>query len=106
MKKWIVRTLYLVMAGLMFECATLSEPIETLDFDFHKKYVYSGSFYIGNAVTHRFVFKGQSIYDWTEALEILNMYKGNFPPSPKEAYNNLIEYRKKSAPKQLLALSA
>lgn len=49
----------------------------------------------GIAFITRFVLQGNSIDDWTEAFEIVNAKKENYPDSPMEAYHKRVETRKK-----------
>ncbi len=52
-------------------------------------------FNYGNVLITRFVIQGNSIDDWTEAFEVINAMKINYPNTPKEYFNKTIERRKK-----------
>ena len=95
--------MFLCMAGIMDGCATLSGPREylrTRDMPMKEfsQYKYHKEFDFGNAYLTRFVYEGQSIEDWTEALEMFNTWKKNFPKSPEDAYKQQLEMRKKRCP--------
>lgn len=105
MKKFALRIMFLCMAGIMVGCATLSGPRESINFRMpkdsggkYRQHKYYKEFDFGNAYLTRFVYEGQSIEDWTEALEIFNTWKKNFPKSPEDAYKQQLEKRKKMCP--------
>jgi len=50
----------------------------------------------GTVIVTRFVLQGNSIDDWTEAFEVINAMKSNYPKTPKEFCDNMIEKRKKA----------
>jgi hypothetical protein len=50
----------------------------------------------GNVFVARFVLQGNTIDDWTEAFEVINAMKVNYPKTPKEFVDNMIENRKKA----------
>lgn len=105
MRKFAPRIMFLCVAGMMVGCATLSGPRENLNFSMPKdssgevrQHKYFKEFDFGNAYLMRFVFEGQSIDDWSEAMEVINTWKKNFPKSPEEAYKQVLEKRKKMCP--------
>ena len=50
----------------------------------------------GTVIVTRFVLQGNSIDDWTEAFEVINAMKSDYPKTPKEFCDNMIEKRKKT----------
>lgn len=98
MKKFALIIMFLCMAGIMVGCATLSGPRERLYYHMPielSQHKYYKAFDFGNAYLTRLVFEGQSIDDWTEAFEIFNTWKKNYPKSPEDAYKQQLEMRKK-----------
>lgn len=99
MKKMGLRLLVLIITGFMAGCATLPRKIEILDFPgSNKPHKYLKRFALNEGYLTRFVWEGKSINDWTEALEIFNASRKNYPPTPEEAYNFAIKHRKKMCP--------
>ncbi len=83
-------------------CATLPTEVETLSFTGPKMHKYAKRFTLKEAYLTRLVWEGKSIDDWSEALEILNIWRKNYPPTPEEAYNFLIKDRKKLCPESTI----
>jgi hypothetical protein len=106
MKKMGLKLLVLVIIGFMVGCATSPRQVETVQFslpkDFEAKRLKEGkyvkTFALKKARITRFVLEGKSIDVWTEALELFNTGRKNFPPTPEEAYEHLMEDRQKICP--------
>ncbi len=101
MKKQYAFVFWVLATGLLFGCATLNRQVETVSFQFpkgDKHFKYVKEFDLKEAYLTRFVYEGESIENWTEALEIFNTWRKNFPPTPEKAYNMLIEKRIKMCP--------
>jgi hypothetical protein len=84
----------LVLCG----CATSGGTVETVEFPFRSsgvppKFVESFDIIPRQVGVTRFVWEGESIDDWTEAVEIVNTWRKNNPATPKEALETLVEKR-------------
>ncbi len=90
-----------LMIVLFVGCAT-TRPAEHITFSIPKdgqpKHVKDYSIQPGEAYLTRFVWQGESIDNWTEALEVFNTWRRNFPPTVDDAYKKAIDLRKKKCP--------
>lgn len=103
MKKNYLTLTVLSIAGLLAGCGSLNRQVEHVTFPMPKEYqkpkfVKSFTIAPGEAYLTRVVLEGESIDNWTVALEIFNTWKKNFPQNPEDAYKQLVDKRKKLCP--------
>jgi len=122
-KKLAAIVIGVLIAGLLCECGPLNRQVETVQFPSPKGWPKGGKWakhieMIGSdvwafeekrelavlasrpsptftppAYITLIVYEGESIDNWTEALEIIHTSKDNSPPTPEKAYNMQIEER-------------
>jgi len=103
MKKRYAAIIILAIGSQLFGCGALNRQVETAMLptpkDYEKaKYVQKFTIAPREAYLTRMVWEGESIDNWTVAIEIFNTWKKNFPPNSMDAYKQLVEKRKKMCP--------
>jgi hypothetical protein len=93
-RKWL---LYSVSILAVVGCATSGGTVETVTFprpgEVGPKFVQTFAVVPRQVEVTRWVWEGESIDDWTEALEVVNTLRRNSPPSPAEAVQTLVDLR-------------
>ncbi len=69
-----------------------------------KEHKYFKEFDLKDAYVSRFVWEGESIDNWTEALEICNTWRKNLPPTPEGAYHLVMDIRKRMCPESTFSV--
>lgn len=79
-------------------CAGLGGPRESIRFSAKMQPKFVRGFPGQGYELTRFVISGESITNWTEALETFNTLRKNYPPTIEAAYKTQMELRKKKCP--------
>lgn len=92
----------MLFAGVLNGCATMGGPAEHITFSMPKdpqaKHVKEFTIQPREVYLTRFVMQGESIDNWTEALEVLNTWRKNYPATIDDAYKKAVDLRKKTCP--------
>jgi hypothetical protein len=88
----------ILIANFAIGCATVSGRQENLKFSIPTQPLFVKEVKEAGLYVQRFVIEGESIDQWTEAVEILNFLKKNLPQNPELMYASLKEKREKCCP--------
>ncbi len=88
----------ILISNFAIGCATVTERQENLRFSIPTQHLFVKEMKTPKVLITRFVLEGESIDQWTEAVEILNYLKKNLPQNPELMYASLKERREKRCP--------